>query len=536
MSEILEIPYVRKASNADSSPAPTASGGRLVRWLSGAMPTAIVLTALSGLAWWGHHSGWKLPKFSTLTGSAAAENDDWCPAHGVPESLCVECSPTLMPAAKQYGWCEKHGIPNCPLEHPEVAHGYNVEKAAPADLERAERALLLLPRTKNNKKCKHHLRRIQFASQAAFDRTGIEPRPVGRESIMEFIAANAEVTYDATSVARLSSRAPGTVWRIDKQVGEKVKRGEVIALIEAAEVGRAKAEYLQAAAQVRFAERTLNALRQAERSLAQQQIREAETTLGTARIRLLSARQVLVNLGLPLEGEEREELSEEQRAASLQFLGLPPALRETLDPRTTTANLLPIVAPLDGEVIEREVVAGEVVDARKLLLTVADVRRMWLTLSVRQEETQRVRLGQPIRFHAEGNAEETTGTVNWISTAVDEKTRTVKVRADSANPQGRLRANSFGQGRIVLREEKDAIVVPNEAVHWEGDCHVVFVRDKDFLKEYGLKVFHTRTVRVGARNDSYTEILAGVLPGEVVASKGSGVLRSELLKNNLGEG
>jgi cobalt-zinc-cadmium efflux system membrane fusion protein len=500
------------------------------------LPTVFVLAALGGLAFWGHHSGWTLPKFSALSGQAAGEKDDWCAAHAVPESLCVECNPDLMPAAKKYGWCDKHGIPNCPLEHPDVAQGKGVEKPTPADLERAERALRLLPRPANSRKCKLHQRRIQFASKAAFDRAGIDVWPVGREAMTECIAANGEVTYDPTCVAHLSSRVPGTIWRMDKKVGAAVKRGEVLALIEAAEVGRAKSEYLQAVAQVHFAERTLHALRQAERSLAQQQIREAETALGTARIRLLSARQVLVNLGLPLEGEERGELSEEQRAASMQFLGLPPALRQALDPKTTTANLLTIQAPLEGVVVEREVVAGEVVDARKLLLVVADVRQMWLTLSVRQEEARRVALGQAIRFRTDDATEEVSGTVNWISTAVDEKTRTVKVRAELANADGRLRANSFGQGRIVLREENDAIVVPNEAVHWEGDCHVVFVRDKDFLSDNGLKVFHTRTVRPGMRNDKYTEILAGVLPGEVVASKGSGVLRSELLKNNLGEG
>jgi cobalt-zinc-cadmium efflux system membrane fusion protein len=49
-------------------------------------------------------------------------------------------------------------------------------------------------------------------------------------------------------------------------------------------------------------------------------------------------------------------------------------------------------------------------------------------------------------------------------------------------------------------------------------------------------VFHVRTVRVGPRNGEFTEILAGVLPGEVVAAKGSDVLRAELLKNSLGEG
>jgi hypothetical protein len=66
---------------------------------------------------------------------------------------------------------------------------------------------------------------------------------------------------------------------------------------------------------------------------------------------------------------------------------------------------------------------------------------------------------------------------------------------------------------------------------------VVFVRDKGyFAKPDSPKVFHIRTVRLGARSDKTTEIIVGVLPGEVVATKGSDVLRAELLKNNLGEG
>jgi membrane fusion protein, heavy metal efflux system len=64
----------------------------------------------------------------------------------------------------------------------------------------------------------------------------------------------------------------------------------------------------------------------------------------------------------------------------------------------------------------------------------------------------------------------------------------------------------------------------------------VFVRDKDFQKPDAPKVFHTRSVRVGAKDETNTEIVAGVLPGELVAVKNSGVLRAELLRGNLGEG
>jgi cobalt-zinc-cadmium efflux system membrane fusion protein len=78
--------------------------------------------------------------------------------------------------------------------------------------------------------------------------------------------------------------------------------------------------------------------------------------------------------------------------------------------------------------------------------------------------------------------------------------------------------------------------VPSEAVQWDGSCHVVFVRDRRWFEKGPYKFLHTRTVRPGVRDGKYTEIIVGVLPGEVVAAKGSGVLRSQLLKNNLGAG
>ena len=126
--------------------------------------------------------------------------------------------------------------------------------------------------------------------------------------------------------------------------------------------------------------------------------------------------------------------------------------------------------------------------------------------------------------------------MSWISTAVDDQTRTVKVRVDLPNLDGRLRANTFGTGRIVLREEPNAIVVPSEAVHWDGDCHVVFVRDKDFLREGAPKFFHVRKVRLGVKNGDTTEIIVGLMPGEVIASRNSVVLEAQLLKSNLGAG
>src|SRR5689334_14204564 len=140
----------------------------------------------------------------------------------------------------------------------------------------------------------------------------------------ESVAANGEVSYDPTRVARLSSRLPGTVWQVDKQVGDPVREDEVLALVDAADVGKAKAEFLQAFAQLELRRKTYEGLSQAAATGAvpDRQVREAETTLSEARIRLRAAQQSLVNLGLPLNGDDLKGLSEDRLAARLQFLGL----------------------------------------------------------------------------------------------------------------------------------------------------------------------------------------------------------------------
>ncbi len=523
-----------------NNPAPGPPVGPVragLAWLGRGLPTVLVLAALCGLAWWGHSTEWAIPSFAALNGSEVKEKDDWCDEHRVPESQCVECNPDLLPHGKDYGWCEDHGVHNCSLEHPEVAQLPESPSVTAADQERARRALALMPRPGNDPDCKLYKRRIQFASHDAAEKAGIVVKEVGRAPLVESISANSEVTYDPGRVARLSSRVPGSAWRVPRGVGDEVKRGEVLALVDAGEVGKVKAEFLQAAIQVDLKrDFAANAKRAWERAaLPEADLRAAQASLREAEARLQAAVQGLVNLGLPITADDVKGLGPDDLSRRVQFLGLPESIVRDLDPKTTTANLLPIVAPLDGTVVARDVVAGEVVDATRALFVVADVRRMRVTLNVREEDARRVKVGQPLRFRPTGADEEVSGTVEWISTAADEKTRTVKVRAALPNDGGHLRANTFGQGRIILREEPEAVVVSSEAVHWEGDCFVVFVRDRNYLAEGAPKVFHVRTVRLGVKGADTTEIIAGLLPGEQVATRGSGALLAGLLKDKLGD-
>src|SRR5262249_32881988 len=163
-----------------------------------------------------------------------------------------------------------------------------------------------------------------------------------------------------------------------------------------------------------------------------------------------------------------------------------------------------------------------------------DPRTLWLTLHVPQGEAPRLALGNKVVFRPDGGGE-VTGALSWVSTAVDEKTRTVRARARLAHPEGRLRAHTLGPAPVIVREGQKAVVVPNEAVQWDGERHLVFVRDKNYSAPGAPKVFHARTVRPGARDEQSTEVIAGVLPGEVVVTAGSGALWNQLHKGKMGE-
>jgi cobalt-zinc-cadmium efflux system membrane fusion protein len=499
------------------------------------------MMALGALGYWGHKTEWKLPKFSELNGTARANDDDWCDEHDTPESICVECRQELMPRGKDNGFCRTHGVHQCPLCHPETAQLKEPAKVPAEELNRVARALELVERPENNPKCPSYRRRIQFASVEAMAKAGVDVDLVERRPMVEAIVANSEIIYDQAHVTRLSSRVPGTVWRVQKQVGDRVRKGDVLALIDSADVGRLKAELLAGLIEENLHQKAYARAQALEQKgiVAGRQAQEAQTELGKAGLRVLTAHQALANLDLAVSLESLNAIPEAELPSRIRFLGLPESIVATLDSAMPKSGLLPVTAPGDGVLVAhevRQVVAGETVESGRLLFVVADVSQVWLTLDVRQEDAKYVALGQPVRFRAGGATSESTGKVSWISTSVDEKTRTLKVRADISNPDGQLRAGMFGTGQIILRDEPNAVVVTSNAVHWDGSCHVVFVRDKHFLEATSPKVFHTRTVRPGTSDDKYTEVVAGLLPGEVVASRGSGILRAALLKNNLGAG
>ena len=555
-----------QSTSSDAAPAPAAGGpaangvsgaarrsatAQVIRALMRVIPTVLVLLTLVAAGWYGHRSNWQLPRFSELVGATKVSNDDWCDEHGVAESECLQCLADSCKVQdlccntghqleiKDYGWCSLHGIHQCPHCHPDVAQVKSPPETSAEESQRISLALAVRPRAENNSGCKQYQNVIQFASMDSVKKAGVDVEPAQRSEMMETVAVNAEINYDQRRLAELSTRVPGSIFWAEKQAGDRVQAGEVLALIDAALVGKTKGDFQQALAQVAFQREIVSRIKPLAESgvVPAKRLQEVEADLSAAIVELSNTQQTLSNLGLAVDVVDFEGLDSQRIGDKLRFLGIPATLQEELTSKTTSANLLPMFASIDGIIIKRHAVIGEVVDSQMTLFELADTSQMWLNFNVPVENTELARLGQKVLFRPDGSHRQYVGQINWISTSIDQATRTLPARAVLSNEDGQLRNEMFGGGQLVLREDPQAVIVPSAALQRDGSCYIVFVREKNyFARENSPKVFYTRSVRTGANKDGYTEIIAGLLPGEVVATVGSDVLRGQLLKSNLGAG
>ena len=171
-----------------------------------------------------------------------------------------------------------------------------------ADLDRVKRALDFTNRVSNTSNCLTHQRRIQFATAHDADKAGVAVVPVRTAPAVEFVSGPGELGYDQTKVAHLSTRTAGTVWKVYKHLGQDVKAGDVLALVDAAEVGKTKAEVLQALATLQLKETdVLASIKESAGAVPAARVREVEASVREAEIRVGAGCQALSNLGLPLE-------------------------------------------------------------------------------------------------------------------------------------------------------------------------------------------------------------------------------------------
>ncbi len=351
------------------------------------------------------------------------------------------------------------------------------------------------------------LRDVKLASADLARRIGIETAQAVTERHSHRLTCNAESAYDARRSAEVLPRVAGVLREVKVDLGQLVHRGDVLAVVDSAQVGASKAQYLMARSGEELArvtyDRTVK-LTQAKAAPAKNEL-EALTALNQAKAALLDAEQKLRNFSFT--DADLSRIAKEN----------------------DTRNMLEITAPVEGTVTAWDATLGEAVEPTTQLFALADTTRMWVWIDVYEHDIAAVAAGQQVTFTISGTEEPVfAGKVTWVGTEVNATTRTARIRAEVANPGGRLRANQFGQARVQIEPEHDALVVPREAVQDDGAIKMVFLP----LSE---GVYRPRKVKtVPTERDDVVEVVQGLEPGQWVVTTHAYILKSELFRDRLG--
>lgn len=189
---------------------------------------------------------------------------------------------------------------------------------------------------------------------------------------------------------------------------------------------------------------------------------------------------------------------------------------------------LEIKAQIDGVIIERKATIGELVDKAKEIYTISDPTQLWAIAEVKERDIAAVKVGQDAAFAALAYPEEKfRGKVVLIGNQVEAGSRTVEVRISVDNADGRLKPGMFADVEIVTTILDNVLLIPDGALQTDGENQIIFVA-------LDGNRFEKRIVKLGLEQSGRVQILDGVKAGEKVVTDGSFILKSELLKGQLG--
>ncbi len=354
--------------------------------------------------------------------------------------------------------------------------------------------------------------------EALREKWGLKLGPVSRleasgPSLPGVIAVNGQRS------AQISSLLEGKVVRVTADLGDQVRRGQPLVLLHAPAFAQAQTTLLQAQARRSLAQREFERARELLKAEAIQprehQRRQAEFEAATTEYGLAESQLHSFGWGHP----------------QIDAL-VAKAARVTGDFSDLVEPTLPVVSPIAGRVITRDVTVGEHVQPEKLLFVVSDLSTVWAELDAREKDLPALTAGSRVTLVSEVYpGRQFQGRVSRVGDVVDEKLRTIKVRAEVPNPGLLLKPNMFVSAAVDgAGPSRELLGVPEGAVQMLQGEASVFVLDGD-------GAFVARPVVTGDRLGAHRVVLQGLDGTERVVVAGAFNLKAELLKQSFaGEG
>lgn len=334
-------------------------------------------------------------------------------------------------------------------------------------------------------------------------RAGVRVAALQEGELAGEITLTATVKPNQDRLSHVAPRVPGRIVAVYAKLGDGVKAGQPLALLDSLEVGEAHSVYLQAASEATLA---AAAFERAER---------------------LKAEEVMPAKDWQRARFEHEKARAQLAAAAekLRMLGVQPSGKSG----GRAASTFPVYATHAGTVTEKHAVLGETAKPDESLFTVADLTTLWIEANVAEKDLAAVRMDAAAMVSVAAWPGETfPGRIAYVGATVDKETRTIAARIEVANQDGRLKPGMFATANVATGGARKALLVPESAVTLLQGLPTVFVEEGGG--------FEARPVELGERSGGRVTIRSGVSAGERVVQEGVYALKARALKAQIGSG
>ena len=312
-----------------------------------------------------------------------------------------------------------------------------------------------------------------------------------------------QVSLNENNLVHVVASIPGVVTKVYKNIGDEVKAGEALAIIQSREMAEAKSAYISANKDLALKKDLFDR----EEKLWKMKIK-AETEF-------LKTRNIYENAKIDLE----------QKKQKLLALSIKESELEKLPSQTAPLNLHTIEASIDGKILERHTSLGEIINSERQLFVIANLDKVWVNLSISAQDLPGIKKGQKVDLYASNGSPPISSTVMYVSPVISEESRTGRAIIEVDNTQGTWHPGDFVSAQVILDEKSPFISIPCTSVQKiKGDTYA-------FIKSSATQ-FEAKKITIhGTENEKFIQVKEGLKEGDEIVVTNTFLLKAELGKS-----
>lgn len=363
-----------------------------------------------------------------------------------------------------------------------------------------------------------HQHKTLKLSQEKQKEWGIEVGSPKKQTAHSQIEVPGTLKLNQNKTAHISSFVPGQIESISSDLGDQIKKGQPLLVVNSPQFAQTQADFLEIRAKMIFSQQEYE---RAEMLYKEKAIEEKEYLKRKAEYEKLSTQFGALGSELHSYGISHEQID--------QLIEKCESLREKEYKCEIAEPFLPILSPISGTVIFRDAVKGEHIEPEKILFTISDLTTLWAELDAYEKDIPYVQKQNQVFIRSSLYPEKTfPAKITYISDVIDAKLRTIQIRTEFKNTEKLMKPNMYITGLIQSQNiQQEVLTVPEEAVQNMNGEKIVFVLNPE-------QEFEVRHVKLGDKMGDLRAITQGLNENDRIVLKGAFTLKSELNKAEFG--